>query len=336
MNNSRIGLSEFLLLLLGGALFVGISSYRLTELPPAWWDEGWTLSVARNWVEEGHYSHYLLGEPVMPSLAAHFPVVALVSGSFAIFGVGLLQARAVFVVCSLLSLLLLYLLTRRLVSRRAAALSMVLLCVFPVQWDLTPALLGRQVLGEMPALIFLTSGFLLLLHSGGIRRRYLAAAGLAFGVAMATKAQVPPFVVSGFVLTGVVFFWRDRRTTWTLLAVLGVAYATSFGVGWLRSVVINVSGVRPGSLSDFTGVIALVFDSDIRILTFRFALVSALPITLGLLAASLGHYRLIRQGPPPDWREPVSLILLGVSASWFFWYVFLSIGWGRHVFPAFS
>ena len=28
-------------------------SVRLESVPPLWWDEGWTLSVARNWIGDG-------------------------------------------------------------------------------------------------------------------------------------------------------------------------------------------------------------------------------------------------------------------------------------------
>jgi hypothetical protein len=39
--------------LLSIAIVVGL--LRLIAAPLLWWDEGWTLTVARNWVESGHY-----------------------------------------------------------------------------------------------------------------------------------------------------------------------------------------------------------------------------------------------------------------------------------------
>ncbi len=39
--------------LLSIAIVAGL--LRLVAVPPLWWDEGWTLTVARNWVESGHY-----------------------------------------------------------------------------------------------------------------------------------------------------------------------------------------------------------------------------------------------------------------------------------------
>ena len=34
-------------------LVVLAATVKLESAPPLWWDEGWTLSVARNWTEQG-------------------------------------------------------------------------------------------------------------------------------------------------------------------------------------------------------------------------------------------------------------------------------------------
>src|SRR5512134_3160056 len=74
-----------------GLLFLivfGSGLVHLESFPPLWFDEGWTVCVARIWVEIGHYDCLLRGGPAPPSLAAHFPVVASVAVSFKLFGVG--------------------------------------------------------------------------------------------------------------------------------------------------------------------------------------------------------------------------------------------------------
>src|ERR1041385_1891173 len=58
-----------------GLLFVtAFSLFLLTvsldSVPPLWWDEGWTLSVARNWVETGRYQRLLAGHLVPHGLEA--------------------------------------------------------------------------------------------------------------------------------------------------------------------------------------------------------------------------------------------------------------------------
>ena len=40
----------------------------------AWWDEGWRLSVAHNWVERGFYGRLLDGQLAAGGLQAAFPV----------------------------------------------------------------------------------------------------------------------------------------------------------------------------------------------------------------------------------------------------------------------
>src|SRR5262249_42599673 len=69
------------------------ATVKLESAPSLWWDEGWTLSVARNWVEQGHYGRLLEGKPAPPGLEATFPVSFPVSFTFWLFGVGVWQGR---------------------------------------------------------------------------------------------------------------------------------------------------------------------------------------------------------------------------------------------------
>ena len=59
-------------LLLGLAL--AIAGFWDLGGPMVWWDEGWTLSVARTWVERGHYGRLLDGQFAPPGLEAAFTV----------------------------------------------------------------------------------------------------------------------------------------------------------------------------------------------------------------------------------------------------------------------
>ncbi len=77
----------------------------LEDIPVPWFDEGWTLSLARNWVVAGHYGHLLMGEPVQITiLNAGFPVIAPVALSFRLLGVGVWQGRFPGVLLTLLAL----------------------------------------------------------------------------------------------------------------------------------------------------------------------------------------------------------------------------------------
>ena len=48
----------------------GSGVVHIQSFPPLFFDEGWTVCVARTWVESGHYGCLLMGEPAPPSLAA--------------------------------------------------------------------------------------------------------------------------------------------------------------------------------------------------------------------------------------------------------------------------
>lgn len=307
------------------------TSYHLESIPAPWWDEGWTLSVARNWVVSGHYGHMLDGQPAAPVLSAHLPVVALIAAAFSAFGVGLLQARAVMVACALITLLLLYMLSRALAGRRIASIASLLVCLAPVQWDLSLVFMGRQVLGEIPSLLFILAGLLALTRSGGSRWWPSVLAGVLFGLALATKAQVVPFVATGLVTTTGILFFRKRDQAWRMALVSALAFAVPPVLSFLRSSLLTTPGVRHDPVAGLVEVTALVLDPDIRMETLRFAFVTALPVTLGLLLAAVRLFQQWRDRAV--WTGTVRMLLLLIAGSWYAWYVLLSIGWGRYVFP---
>ncbi|HPV82037.1 MAG TPA: hypothetical protein PK866_02890, partial [Nitrospira sp.] len=138
----------------------GSGLIHIESFPPLFFDEGWTVCVARTWVETGHHGCLLRGAPAPPSLSAHFPVVAAVAASFALLGVGVWQTRVVGLLYTFGALLLLYAVTRRLYGRTVSIAALALVILVPLKWSIHPLYLGRQVLGEMPLLCFLLAGFL--------------------------------------------------------------------------------------------------------------------------------------------------------------------------------
>ena len=83
------------------AVLVLFSSASLENFPGLWSDEGWTLCVARTWVERGHYGCLLNGQPASSAWSAHLPIVAFIALSFKLFGVGIWQGRIVGMVFSI-------------------------------------------------------------------------------------------------------------------------------------------------------------------------------------------------------------------------------------------
>ena len=294
------------------------------------------MSVARNWVETGHYGHYLEGERAPASLAGHFPVVAQVAVSFRLFGIGIWQARIAGVFVTSIVLLLAYSVSRKMFGPRIAAGTLVLLLLSPIHSQIHPFLIGRQVLGEIPSLFYILLGFAFFLWNGKGRTigRVLAAAswGIAFGV----KAQVVPFLTVSFVIPLVLVTLRRQWRTAGIVALVFAGSVVTYGaIEWGKDLILAGRTLPGDGMEGLTGVLAIVMEPSIRLERLRFALVSGLPLTLALLYASVTSLGRLWRGDDENQTLVVArVMLLSLAASWYGWYLLLSIGWGRYLFPA--
>src|SRR5689334_19301093 len=161
--------------------------------PALWWDEGWTLSVARTWVERGFYGRLLDGQLASGGLQAALPVTGSVALSFKLFGVGVWQGRLPGVIAMVAALALMYVLAERLYDRRVAIGTLFVLLCMSIHPQLHPLIMGRQVIGEMHMFCFLLAGYMCLLLA--LRRSpwWMTPAAISWGLALTTKAQVLPF-----------------------------------------------------------------------------------------------------------------------------------------------
>src|SRR4029079_19288739 len=80
----------------GLVLFFAVINLETT--PPVWWDEGWTLTAARNWVERGYYGPFLDGQPAARGMEGAFSYTLPIAFSLRLFGVGVYQGRIVNVI----------------------------------------------------------------------------------------------------------------------------------------------------------------------------------------------------------------------------------------------
>ncbi|HEU0046442.1 MAG TPA: glycosyltransferase family 39 protein, partial [Nitrososphaera sp.] len=184
----RIGAVVLLALVL-----LRLATVNLESAPPIWWDEGWTMSVARNWIERGFYGRLLEGEPAQPGPEAHLTVTALIALSFRLFGVGVWQARTVGLIFTLGALVVMYFLSKRLYSKRIAVATLAVLFFMSPRPAFHPFLMGRQVMGEMPMVFYLLSGYFLLLLSLQRSKWFILAAIPLWALALDTKLQPIPF-----------------------------------------------------------------------------------------------------------------------------------------------
>ena len=311
----------------------GSGVVHIQSFPPLFFDEGWTVCVARTWVESGHYGCLLRGEPAPPSLAAHFPVVASVAASFALFGVGVWQTRVVGLLYTFAALLLLYAVARRLFGRSVAIAALALLILVPLKWSIHPLYLGRQVLGEMPLLCFLLAAFVCFLRSAH-RPLWLVAAIGCWSLAFMTKAQVAPFLIASFVGTIVILTLRRNWSVVRQLAVVLIGSWAGFrflieAKNWLLS---GHTMAHP-STDGMTEAIALVFVPAIRLETIQYLFVAWAEYPLGLAYAAWRLHRTPASRDEESVAQTAQIMLLLLAGSWLAWFAFLSAGEPRYALP---
>ena len=227
-------------------IFLVLGLTELERMPPLWWDEGWTLTVARTWVERGEYGRLLNGAATSPYLAASYVVVMPIALSFKLLGIGIWQARLVGVLYTFGALGLMFFLATRLYNRAIAfgTLFVLLLMLYPP--ELHPLIVGRQVLGEMPSQFFLLAGYAFFYLS--LQRRYgwLPFGLLMWGIALVMKLQVLPFWIASLALPLFVAlikrWWRlcavaFDRTGWRMAGNVSDRLACRICAQWIRRIV---------------------------------------------------------------------------------------------------
>lgn len=307
----------------------------LERVPPLWWDEGWTLNVARNWVELGHYGQLLNGQPAPPGLSAAFPTVASVALSFKLLGVGIWQGRLPGVLYTIATLMLLYFLARGLYGSRVAISTLVMLLLIARDSFLHPIFVGRQVLAEMPMLFYLLAGYASFLLA--LRRSvgFVVLAIAVWGVALITKVQVVPFWTASLCMASLGALFSRQ---WKLAGLWGVGLAGSYMASqvWQRSqqLILNGGTVAQTPLEGLFDITALVFIPSVRLKVLALTAQVALPTILGLGYVVWKRFRRFKPVSPDFELDVMRLALLSLVGSWCVWYVLLSAGATRYLFPA--
>ncbi|MGB8646420.1 MAG: glycosyltransferase family 39 protein [Anaerolineae bacterium] len=323
------------------AIFLGISFIlaivNFDSAPPFWRDEGWTLSVARNWIQTGFYGLVLNGQPASSGQAAAFPTVGLMALSFRLFGVGVWQGRAVSAVLMAGALILLYLFGVRLENRRIALGAVAFLLFASILPELNPLYEGRQILAEPLMLFLLLAGYLMFWFALDRLAWFIVPAILFWGIALFSKAQPLPFfavsLLAPLVLSLAKREWR-MAGLWALglggsLLIMRLA---PLGQQILLAGHTVPNAASPG-LVEATAFVPT--EPTARISAFFVAFVLAIPTTVGLIHAAWRFIRSVRwKEQPQSSRETMRLALLTFTGSWFAWYLMFSIGWVRYLFPA--
>lgn len=327
----------------GAGLFIlFLLLYNLTDYPKTWFDEGSHLHVPKALVTMGVYADYS-SEGLRhygPTIGVGPTVMLPIAGAFQIFGIGLLQARLVMVLYLAAALVLMTLLARHLLGAVA--------WVVAVRPLTSPAIdmveFGRQVLGEVPGLVFMAAGFLLWFVRWRRARWWeLALAGLLLGLSVVTKYQYL-LVLGGALLLAwglnLVFFKLPQR----VFLIPGIVTGAIFGAWQVFTLVYlgpATIGENLASLREFTAGAAAVFSQELmlRSLSELFSAKSFLWVLFPVLLYSL--YWLVRpHGVMAEGQLPASrqdrryqlAILYGLVVINLVWYVVASVSWLRYAF----
>ncbi len=322
-----VGLGLALLLFLAG-------SVNLASFPAVWWDEGWTLTVARNWVERGFYGRVLGGEPSPPGLEASFPVTALIGLSFHLFGVGIWQGRLVGVLCMIGGLGLMYFLAHRLYNQKVALATLLVILFLSPHPVLSPLFIGRQVLAEMPMLFYLLGGYTFFLLALRGSTWFLGAAVFLWGICLNSKVQVIPFWFFSLLLPlGVAILQRQRKMVYLFGLGLPGSFLMSKLMEWGQGFLLQGHTMRPEPLQGMYEVIALVWTEFNRLFALEIAFKMGLVTLVGLCFAAVKLIPRMKRTARMSEVEILRLAMLILAGSWFAWYVLLSIGFPRYLFP---
>lgn len=320
-----------------GALLavVLLATINLESYPATWFDEGQFLHVPKALVQHGIYADWSSEGPRYygPTMAAGPTLLLPVAAVFRLFGAGLWQARLlVMTPYLLLCLLLYYAVAARGYGRRTALLATALLLS---SRGVATLQLGRQVLGEVPALVFVLAG--LWSWQRAVERRawrWALAAGVAWGLAIVTKSQAALALAPAIGLLALLDWWYHRARSFRAdlaLRVLPSAVALTIAVGWL-AVLFALLG--PGTLAENLALTRRATSGALIVLepdAIRRALGYLIEPDVygGLLLPALLYaaYRGWRRGRAAQHETGVLLL----CAVWLLWFV-CSLGWPRYAY----
>lgn len=166
----------------------------ITATPKYWWDEGFSLEIARTFLETHQFDvtvapHTTSGIGIALN-ANGIPLTFPLAIFFKLFGVGLLQARIYMILWILATIALLYLFLEDILDRDAALAGTLLVATFASFYAN-----GRTATGDIPGFFFLILGLWVL-----IKKDMYVWSGVLLGISAITKPSVYITVLPSIVL----------------------------------------------------------------------------------------------------------------------------------------
>ena len=323
-------------LVLTGVITVFLLSYRLPLFPAPWFDEGINLQAAKNMALRSQYAlgsgtDFRLFDPAVQTGPTVILPIALV---FRWVGVGVFQGRMAVACYALAAAAVFYLLVSKVYTKGIALLGVILL-ILPYSSGHEPyVVMGRQVLGEVPALLFFWSGTLIWFSARQPGRwRALAASGALWGLAMVTKVQ---FILPiSFTLLSFWLYGRfTRKEIGAAQVLLPLSISASCVVAWYgyQALLMGVPSFlsRSRDLSS-AGVMHLLRFSPQRIPGRVLQLLDARLAFLGVPAMAFTVAQDVVRG---DARTHLRVFLVTFALVWSVWFSAFSVGWERYAFVA--
>lgn len=301
-----------------------------------WFDEGWSLVVAKTWALTGVYARPLMGTPISAvGMAQPFSSTFPIGLSFRLLGVGIWQGRLPGLLVTIGALILVYRLTVQIYSVPIALGTLAVLLFCMPHAEIHPALVGRQALAEMPMVFYLLAGYVCLSASWRRPLLFAPASAAYWGIALTTKAHVLPFwLVSVLVPCGVAVAAKKPRMVAIVggVAVASLVAACLMGHGTAR--LEEGLPLYGAPMEGLYTVTAFVLDPRIRAAAIVTAFALSQPAISGIAyAASRLRRERCWNSSSCDWATIVRLSMLCLALVWLAWYAMLSVGWVRYLFP---
>ncbi len=303
-------------------------SLQLAKVPHPWFDEGWAMSVAKNWVSLGHYGQLLNGQPTSASmLNMGFPAIAPIALSFRLLGIGVWQGRLPSILFTFAALLIIHRLARRIFNPAVAATTLFVL-VFASPF---PTLLyGKQALAELPLLFYLVAGFFCFVHSWNRPTLFLAMTIVSWALAMATKLHVLPFLLLSLIISLCLAAYYGYWKTFRHVAISLLGSLSLFLI--FRQLQEHLLQDRIMSDPGVYSLTAFVWVFPVRIEAMWVVIILGSTTVVGLLSELWLYIKPTHRFELSTGEETARFLIFLLVGSWTAWYALLSVGWQRYLY----
>ena len=294
--------------------------YRLQYYPMPWFDEGVHLLLANELASGNPYPFdTTLGPTIL------LPVAAVIR----LFGISLLPARAIMGLYLLVCVFIFYFLVKHLTGKKAATLAAIMFVLSP---GLDAVYLGRNILGEVPGMVFFFWGTFLFYHTlknekSKFTTLSLIITGVLFSFCVLSKYQLlillPAWLLFSFIN---MIYYKRYSLKFFLVPFLVMTFIS---LTWIGISSLNVpKNVEQASQFFSRGI--LHFSPPHAKASFKFLLSQEVYwgwLLPGIFYAFIKSLKKDREGIYWNW-------LLCVIFGWSSWFILFSASWPRYAFIA--